>query len=227
MKSSKLIAILICILLCVSFMSAQERTETTVEEEYLSTVEDVIIQELSVAPDRDSKLVALQYLESAIDGGRASPDMAVALDALAGEGIFNQSRTNGRLANNYPDIRAKACDLLGSVKTEEAKNSLVKVALADNEPMVATAAIRSLGNIGINDNDEVVNTIAWTQKKYARINPTSSLALEVLLAYEKLAPTVKDNSDMVRSISEIAINYNYVTPVRTKALDLLKSLTGK
>ena len=81
--------------------------------------------------------------------------------------------------------------------------------------------------VGINDNDEVVNTIAWAQKKFARINPTSSLALEVLNAYEKLAPTVKDNTDMVRSISEIAVNYNYVTPVRQKALSLLKTLTGR
>ena len=38
---------------------------------------------------------------------------------------------------------------------------------------------------------------------------------------------VKDNSDMVRSISEIAVNYNYVTPVRQKALQLLKTLTGR
>ena len=204
MKNSKILSILLCLLLVCSFGFAQGRTETTVEEEYLSTVEDIIIQELTAAPDRDSKLVALQYLESAIAGGRASPDMAVALDSLAGEGIYNESRTDGRIAN-----------------------SLMKVALADNEPMVTTAAIRALGNVGINENDEVVNTIAWAQKKFARINPTSSLALEVLNAYEKLAPTVKDNSDMVRSISEIAVNYNYVTPVRQKALQLLKTLTGR
>ncbi|MEE0878700.1 MAG: HEAT repeat domain-containing protein [Treponemataceae bacterium] len=227
MKNSKILSILLCLLLVCSFGFAQGRTETTVEEEYLSTVEDIIIQELTAAPDRDSKLVALQYLESAIAGGRASPDMAVALDSLAGEGIYNESRTDGRIANNYPDIRKKACDLLGEIKTEESKNSLMKVALADNEPMVTTAAIRALGNVGINENDEVVNTIAWAQKKFARINPTSSLALEVLNAYEKLAPTVKDNSDMVRSISEIAVNYNYVTPVRQKALQLLKTLTGR
>ena len=126
MKISKILSIMLCLLLASSFVFAQGRTETTVEEEYLSTVEDIIIQELTAAPDRDSKLVALQYLESAIAGGRASPDMAAALDSLAGEGIYNESRTDGRLANNYPDIRTKACDLLGEIKTEESKNSLVK-----------------------------------------------------------------------------------------------------
>ena len=149
MKNSKIIAILLSLALITGFAFAQGRTETTVEEEYLNTVEDIIIQELTAAPDRDSKLVALQYLESAIAGGRASPDMAAALDSLAGEGIYDESRTDGRMANNYPDIRKKACDLLGEIHTEESKNSLMKVALADNEPMVTTAAIRALGTAEI------------------------------------------------------------------------------
>jgi len=226
MKFSKTAAICLILCLAAANISAQ-RTEVTVEQEYLSTVEDVIIKELAIAEDRDSKLVSLQYLETAIESGRSSPDMLAALDLLAGEGVFSQARTNGRLANNFPDIRAKACDLLGKMQTEESKNTLLKVALADNEPMVTTSAIRALGDIGINDNNEVVEAIAWAQKKYAVLNPTSSMALEILVAYEKLAPSVKDTSSMIQSISSIATNYNYVTPVRTKALDLLKSLTGR
>ncbi len=226
MKFQKTAAIFLILCLAAANISAQ-RTEVTVEQEYLSTVEDVIIKELAIAEDRDSKLVSLQYLETAIDSGRSSPDMLAALDLLAGEGVFSQARTNGRLANNYPDIRAKACDLLGKMKTEESKDTLLKVALADNEPMVTTSAIRALGDIGINDNNEVVEAIAWAQKKYAVLNPTSSMALEILVAYEKLAPSVKDTGSMIQSISSIATNYNYVTPVRTKALDLLKSLTGR
>ena len=226
MKFSKTAAFCLILCLAAANISAQ-RTEVTVEQEYLSTVEDVIIKELAIAEDRDSKLVSLQYLEAAIDSGRTSPDMLAALDLLAGEGVFSQARTNGRLANNYPDIRAKACDLLGKMKTEESKDTLLKVALADNEPMVTTSAIRALGDIGINDNNEVVEAIAWAQKKYAVLNPTSSMALEILVAYEKLAPSVKDTGSMIQSISSIATNYNYVTPVRTKALDLLKSLTGR
>ncbi len=227
MKLFKTAAVCFVLLLLAANISAQ-RTEVTVEQEYLSTVEDVIIKELAVAEDRDSKLVSLQYLETALDSGRTSPDMHEALDLLAGEGVFSQARTNGRLANNYPDIRAKACDLLGKLKTEEAKDTLLKVTLADNEPMVATSAIRALGDIGMNnDSNEVVEAIAWAQKKYAVLNPTSSMALEILVAYEKLAPSVKDTSSMIQSISAIATNYNYVTPVRTKALDLLKKLTGR
>ena len=129
----------VCFFVCAG-LSAQKQ-EQSVESEYLSSMEDVIITELANSDQRDNKFVALQYLEDAINEGRATPDMAAALDQLAGEGITTQSKTNGRLMNNYPDVRKKACDLLAKVPTKESKNTLVKIALADNEPMVITAAI--------------------------------------------------------------------------------------
>ncbi|MBP3366912.1 MAG: HEAT repeat domain-containing protein [Treponema sp.] len=232
MKVFKLFAGICCILASQAvFAQGQKaqknqnsRNETTVEDEYLSSVEDVIIGELAASDEYDNKLVALQYLEDAVSNGRTSPDMVASLSRLAGEGVKSQSRTNGRIMNNFPDIRARACDILGEVPTEESKNMLVSIAVEDKEPMVVTAAIRSLGNIGMNDNDEVVNMIEFVHKKYAALNPTSSLALEVLNAYEKLAPSVQDKGPMIQSISEIGTNYKYVTPVRTKAIQLLKSI---
>ena len=225
MKSLKKIACTTCALLLTFSLAAQEKSA---EEDYLSTVEDVVITELANSDERDNKLVALQYLENAVEEGRVSPDMMVALDHLAGEGINTQSRQGGRLMNNFPDIRAKACELLGKVPSEESKATLKNIALADNEPMVITAAVRSLGDIGMNDNDDVVNTIAWANKKNAVLNPTSSLALEVLIAYEKIADSVQDKSAMIQSVGQIATNYHYVKPVRDRALNLLKTLqSGK
>ena len=78
----------------------------------------------------------------------------------------------------------------------------------------------------MNNNDEVVNMVEFVHKKYAPLNPTSSLALEVLNAYEKLAPTVQNKNEMIQSISSIGTNYKYVRPVRQKALQLLKSIQG-
>ncbi len=234
MKLSKLIAGACCIFICQAVFAQEQqnekgqnsRNETTVEDEYLSSIEDVIIGELAASDEYDNKLVALQYLEEAVGAGRTSPDMTAALSRLAGEGIKSQSRTNGRIMNNFPDIRAKACDILGEIPTVESKNTLVSIAVEDKEPMVVTAAIRSLGNIGMNDNDEVVNMIEFVHKKYAALNPTSSLALEVLNTYEKLAPTVQDKGAMIQSITSIGTNHKYVRPVRQKALQLLKSIQG-
>ncbi|HAC31670.1 MAG TPA: HEAT repeat domain-containing protein [Treponema sp.] len=227
MKSTKYIACGLAVMMCSFAAVAQSKSnEASVESEYLSSVEDVVITELANSEERDNKLVALQYLENAVNEGRATPDMMKALDSLAGEGITSQARTNGRLVNNFPDIRAKACDILANVKTEESKDTLCKIALADNEPMVITAAIRSLGEIGINNNDEVSETIAWAQKKNAVLNPTSSLALEVLVAFEKIQDTVENKGPMIQAVGQIATNYHYVTPVRTRALELLKKLQG-
>ena len=211
----------------VALLPAQQKSEVTVEQQYLSTIEDVIIKEMTLSDVRDNKEVALQYIEDALKAGRISPEIQEALNSLAGEGIANPNRENGRLINNYPDIRAKAADLLAQIPTEESKATLVKIVLGDNEPMVITSAIRSLGVIGLNSEDDVVSTIAWTEKRFATLNPTSSMAYEVLNAYEKLLPYTKDRNAMIQSVSRIAANYQYVTPVRQRALTLLKDISAK
>lgn len=227
MNYRKCILVLSVLLLCAVLVPAQQKSEVTVEQQYLSSIEDVIIKELSVSDERDNKLVALQYIEDAINAKRISPEIQDALITLAGEGIFNPSRENGRLMNNYPDIRARAAELMAQIPTEESKDMLVKMVLSDTEPMAISAAIRSLGTIGINTNDDVTETIAWTEKRFSTLNPTSSLALEALNAYEKLLPYTKDTSSIIQSVSRIAANYNYVTPVRNRALELLKIFAAK
>ncbi|MCQ2981172.1 MAG: HEAT repeat domain-containing protein [Treponemataceae bacterium] len=228
MKLKRYMAVLLCICTAVA-LSAQNRTEKTAEEDYLASFEDIIIAELTASDEYDNKMLALQYIEDAVGrglDGRDITEIQTALCTLSGEGIVSQSRTNGRLVNNFPDIRAKACDLLGELNTPEAKAQLEKIALADNEPMVTTAAIRSLGNISSEEADSAVNTIAWIERKFSVLNPTSSMAFEVLNAYEKLAPSLDDRSQMIQSISKIAVNYTYVTPVRDKAKELLRQYTG-
>lgn len=198
----------------------------TVEEAYLNSVEGVIIKELATAEGRDNKKVALQYIENAIQSGRKTEDMQVALNSLASEGINSVVKENGRTMNNYPDIRQKACELLGEMGTSQAKDTLVAVMYSDNEPAVITSAVKSLGKLGFNDNDEVIEMIVWITKKFDIILPTSSLALEVLNTYETLAPNVTNKAPMVESIVRIANNYNYVTPVRNRAFEVLKNVSG-
>lgn len=198
----------------------------TVEEAYLNSIEGVMIREMVAAEGRDSKLVALQYIQEAVDNGRISPEVVKALDNLATIGLSTVMRENGRVMNNYPDIRMKACELLGKLGTKEAASTLVKVMYADNEPSVITSAVRSLGQLGFNDGDETIDMINWINRKFDIINPTSSLALEVLNTYEKLAPKVENKKAMIEGIMRIASNYSYVTPVREKALEVLKMISN-
>lgn len=201
-------------------------TETSVENEYLNDIDGDIIMSLANSDELDNKLVALQYLQNAIDEGNTSEAVIKALDQLAGEGLTNQSRTNGRLINNFPEVRRQACLMMAKIPTEHSKNTLISIAVADNEPMVIAAAVQSLGVIGINDNDEVISAIAFANKRNQVLNPTSSLAMEVLNAYEALAPNCENIKIITESVAMIATDYHYVTPVRTKASKLLKSLTS-
>lgn len=204
----------------------EDESLMTVEEAYLNSIEGVIIKEMVSAEGRDTKLVALQYIQDAIEKGKVSQDIERALDSLATVGLSTVIYENGRAMNNYPDIRIKACELLGKMGTKDAMKTLVRVMYADNEPSVVTAAVHSIGELGFNDGDEAVDMINWINRKFDVINPTSSLALEILNTYEKIASKVENKKPMVEGIIRIASNYSYVTPVREKALVLLKTVTG-
>ncbi len=233
MRRKSLIVIMM-MLLVSSFVFSQEDVETaeasddesmmTVEEAYLNSMEGVILKEMVYSPGRDSKYVALQVIEDAVESGNLSPEIQAALDSLATVGLTTVVREGGRVANNFPDVRMKACRLLGQIKTEQAKNTLLKVMYQENEPVVVMEAVKALGEIGINNNDEVVEMINFINKKFDIVNPTSSLALEVLNTYEKLAPSTENKSGMVDNIMRIANNYSYVTPVRNRALEVLKAV---
>jgi len=223
-------------LLCASTMvfaqaqSVQKKTssnsETYVENEYLNDIDTEIIMGLAEADELDTKLVALQYIEEAIAAGNTSAGIIQALDQLSGEGILSESRTNGRKVNNFPDVRRQACLIMAKVPGEHTKNQLMDVLVADDEPMVLSAAVQSLAIINPENADEIVEAIAYVNKRNSVLNPTSSLAWEVVDAYEKLSPNVTDRKQMISSLTMICSNYRYSTPVRDKAKNLLKKLSN-
>lgn len=225
MKLSKKVFFASAMMLICGFAFAQEK-ETSVESEYLNDVDGDIIMTLAESDEYDNKLVALQYLQSALEDGNTSTAVIQALDRLAGDGLTTQNRTNGRLMNNFPEIRREACKLMAKVPTEHSKNMLISIAVADNEPMVIAAACKSLGEIGINDNDETVDAIAFANRRNQVLNPTSSLALEVLNAFELLADSTENKKTMIDAVARISADYHYVTPVRQKASKLLKKLSN-
>ena len=198
----------------------------TVEQAYLNSIEGVMIKEMVAAEGRDSKRVALQYIEEALNEGRQSEEIQVALRTLATEGLSTVVREDGRVVNNYPEIRRRACELLGQMGTDKAKDSLVTVMYTDNEPSVITAAVKSLGDIGKNDNDEVFNMINWIARKFDTVNPTSSLELEIMNTFEKMSGSIINKKDMFETVMRIANNYNYVTPVRTRAYEVMRSISN-
>ncbi len=200
--------------------------ELSVEESYLQqSIELMVIREQSRAESRDMKLVALEYIGDAIGNGNTSDEIRQALEYLALEGTVNKARESNRLVNNYPDVRAKAATYLGELGTKEAKDTLIKVLLADNEPMVLTEAVKSLGKIGINENEQTVEAISWVVTKYDILNPDNLLALSAIDAFEKIADAnngIKDPA-AIRTIIRIAEG-PYIRPVQNRAKELLGTL---
>ena len=208
--------------------SSGSNKETYVENEYLNDIDTEIIIGLAEADDLDTKLVALQYIEDAINEGNTSQGVIEALDKLSGEGVLSESRTNGRRVNNFPEVRRQACLLMAKVPSEHTKNQLINIMVAEDEPMVLSAAVQSIGIINPENTAEVVDAIQWISKRNAVLNPTSSLAWQVVDTYEKLAPNADNRTIkvMTGSLTEIASNYRYTTPVRDKAKALLKKLSN-
>ena len=212
--------------LCTLTAQSRNTRELSVEESYLQqSVELMIIREQSRAESREMKLVALEYIYEAISRGNTGDEIRSSLEYLGTEGTINQTRENGRLVNNYPDIRMRAATYLGDLGTPEAKNALIRMCLADNEPMVLTEVVKSLGRIGINDNEETASAISWIVTRYDVLNPDNLLALSALEAFEKLAAAnngIRDPS-VIQTIMRIAEGH-YVTPVRDRARQTLNEL---
>jgi hypothetical protein len=200
--------------------------EMSVEESYLQeSIELMVIREQSRGDSRDGKMVALEYIGDAIARGNTGDDIRSALEHMALEGILNRTRESGRVTNNYPDVRAKAVAYLGQLGTAEAKDTLLKIMLAEPEPMVLTEAVKSLAKIGLNENDEAANTIAWIVTRFDVLNPDNLLALSALDAYETLAEKnggIKDPS-AIRTILRIA-DGPYIKPVQERARQVLTNL---
>ncbi|GHV81448.1 hypothetical protein AGMMS49991_00060 [Spirochaetia bacterium] len=213
----------------VSWVSGQSNSsgrEMSVEESYLQeSIELMIIREQSRSDSRDLQFVALEYIRQAIERGNTSDEIRNALEYLALAGTVNKSRENGRMLNNFPDVRVRAAEYLGDFKTKEATGALIKMILADNEPMVITEAIYSLAKIGINDNEETINAIGKVLARYNSLNPDNRLALAVLNAYDNLAQQNGGlkNPEAVRTIMLI-YNGKYIRAVQNRANEVLNNI---
>lgn len=202
--------------------------EMTVEQSYLQeSVELMIIREQSRTDSRDMKLVALEYIGDAINRGNKSDEIRAALEYLSLEGVVNVARENGRVVNNFPDVRKVAASYLGQLGTPEATTTLLKMVNSDNEPMVITEAIRSLGTISTNEGEMVTKTIAWTLNRFHNLNPDNFMALSALDAFERIA--MANNGITDRNTMETIVKIAegpYIRPVQDRAKTLLNDLRG-
>jgi hypothetical protein len=207
--------------------------EKTVEEAYLQeSAESMMVKELSRSDDRDGKLVALAYARKAMDGGRKTEEIRNSLQYLALENTQVIARVAGLgvSSNNFPDVRKLACEYLGDFPSVETKDTLVSVILNSKteDPMVLAEAIRSLGRIGMNDNDEVVDAIAYSVNHFANVGMSEDrLAVYTCFAFQELMDKggVKD----IRTVTNTIMKFkkgSYITSVKKVVDQTLEKLAG-
>ena len=215
--------ILLGIITCIPvFLAVSQSSELSVEESYLQeSVENMIIREQSRAESREMKLIALAYIGDAIDRGNKGEEVRRALEYMGLEGVLNMTRENGRLVNNYPDVRRESVKYLGLMGTEEAKDTLLKIIYYDNEPMVLQEAVKSLGDIGIDDNGRTASTIAWIVQRFDNTVPDNLLAFSAIEAIEKLGKNSNSiDPTAVQMLIRIAEG-NYIRVVQDRAKSAL------
>jgi len=226
MKRS-LILLIMCVF-AVSTVIAQSNSgrEMSVEDTYLqTTIELMIIRETARASSREQKLIALEYIGDAIDRGNTSDDIRQTLEFLSREGRRTVARESGRVVNNFPDVRRQAARYLGQLGTEEARDALIEICQFENEPMVLQEAIKSLGDIGLNDNNETIANIAWVMRRFDNLNPDNLMAIATIDAFEKIARNNDGISspDAIQTLIRISEG-NYIRPVQERARQLIAEL---
>ena len=230
MMLKKISILIIVAMIAASVVTAQSNSsdsDTTIEEAYLQeAIEMMIIRETARTDSREQKLIALEYIGSALERGSTNDDIRSTLEFLSLEGTLNQVKEKGRLMNDYPEVRRAAAKHLGTLGTPAAKTALIRICTTEAEPMVLQEAIKSLGMIGSNDNEDSVSAIVWVANRFNYYTaPDNLLALAAVDSLDKIAQRnggIKDPT-AVQLLIRIAEG-SYAPPVRERAKQALKDL---
>jgi hypothetical protein len=233
MTTVRTIAATLLLLLAAASLGAQSTQgaarELTIEEKFLQkSIELQILREQAFAPEYDSKMIALDALSEKISKGslgEQASDVEFILEYLAMEGTSHVVREGFRLANYYPDVRRRATELLGKVRTEQAKNALITVLLNDDEPMVKAQAAYALGELGMNKDNEVAAALVFAVDREDHTRVDNNWGYAMVLAFEKLHQKTGGLKypGAFRSLVKISQG-NYLATVRQKALQVLDEM---
>ncbi|MDR1836572.1 MAG: HEAT repeat domain-containing protein [Treponema sp.] len=220
--------LIVAAVIAVSTAAAQSSSgrEMTIEETYLrESIELMIIRETARSSTREQKYIALEYIGEALGRGSTNDELRQTLEYLAMEGSRSVARENGRVVNNFPDVRREAAKYLGQLGTEEARVALVNVCRYESEPLVLQEAIKALGDIGTNVNNETILNITMVMSRFDNLTPDNLMAIATIDAFEKIAR--KNNGINYPGAIQLLIRISegiYITPVRERARQLLADL---
>jgi HEAT repeat protein len=218
----------------LGFSQTDASAGKTIEEKKLqSSVEVQVLSSLAAEPSRPEKMQALDFIDKMIDDKKVtdqSADVIALLNDLGSEGTGNKVYQNGRLINDFPDVRRRSAELLGKIGGKQALTSLLDIAQKDKEPMVMAEAVYALGTIGSTDDDQrtkIALVIAHIVTIQDAVNPDNSLAFSAVTAIQALGKNANGrvNPEVFSALVRIQ-NGNYVRVVRDLAKSVINSYTN-
>jgi HEAT repeat protein len=206
--------------------TTSSQSNPTVEDIYLrTTVEVQVIRSLVQNPSRDQKMKALDYIANMVEEGKAGPDniqIIQLLDELGSEGTSRRVYEDGRLANDFPEVRRRAAELLGLVGGPRARDALIDIANRERETMVSAEAIYALGQVEPDEAGLVDTVIAEVIRRQDAVRPDNNLAFAAIMALENLGKARRGQvkPEVFTALVQISQG-NYIRAVRNRAVKLL------
>ncbi len=220
---------------------AQESEDSTrvptVEELYLLGKPTLmVIVEQATSADRETKLLALNDIETIIEQGQfegEAREILSMLDYLSAEGVTRREREENRTTNYFPLVRRRAVELIGRLGkqassqeiVERARGTLLYIMRAEGEVMVKAEAAYALGIIGLDDDGLVVKTLSEIISSQTAAAPDNNFAFAVCLAIDKIAQKNQGIKNYQAYTALVTIMQgNYTRKVKDKAFEVLQNL---
>ena len=187
-----------------------------------------VIQSMATSGDPQIKAILLNELALDIDSGKtAKGDTAsiATLKTVVLEGLYSIDVTESSNTKTLPEIKVRACRLLGKVGGDEAKDVLIELIKNEQEPVVLAEAMLALGELKIAlieyDFIIIANQIR-TQDLTTRDNYFASSVISCVQSLYG-AGQVFDQPDFLRSLISIAEG-TYLKSVREYAWSVIEML---
>ncbi len=199
----------------------------TAEDKLLTKKEKVLMNYLYQATqgNRIIKLQVLDKLLEGIDSKEFSSEDSQMVDIvvyLTQEGTSRKNFENNVLTNNYPDVRVKACKVLGKMKTENSRRALAEVIKNDENDVVLAEACIAFGEIGDNANGDALRAIVYLYR--STYNPTQNLVFAIINSIKLVSKsTTRSYGDSISVLQEIMMG-PYNQKVRESALEAIQYL---
>ena len=109
------------------------------------------------------------------------------LGRIAQAGIIDPVYENNRLINDFPDLRARAALLLGSLGTLQSSDLLIRLLGRESDNVALAAEIDALGRLGSDPDGAAVRAIAAAFARATGSAPNSRIAAAVVTAFQGIS----------------------------------------